>query len=110
MLALLVTLGAVLPRLALAANALDREYLPKLLHLFLQRHIPMNHLNDELRERALADGFHALVGWDGPLMTDSGTFQSHVYGDIEIEPQAIVEFQRDIGSDIGTVLDVFTEP
>ena len=66
--------------------------------------------HDELRERALADGVHALVGWDGPLMTDSGTFQSHVYGDIEVEPQAIVEFQRDIGSDIGTVLDVFTEP
>jgi len=66
--------------------------------------------HDELRERALADGVHALLGWDGPLMTDSGTFQSHVYGDIEVEPQAIVEFQRDIGSDIGTVLDVFTEP
>ena len=66
--------------------------------------------HDELRERALADGVHALLEWDGPLMTDSGTFQSHVYGDIEVEPQAIVEFQRDIGSDIGTVLDVFTEP
>ena len=53
MLALLVTLGAALPRPALAANALDCEYLPKLLQLFLQRHISMNHLNDELRERAL---------------------------------------------------------
>ena len=52
-LALLVTLGAALPRPALAANALDCEYLPKLLQLFLQRHISMNHLNDELRERAL---------------------------------------------------------
>ena len=66
--------------------------------------------HDELREPALADGVPALLGWDGPLMTDSGTFQSHVYGNIEIEPQAIVEFQRDIGSDIGTVLDVFTDP
>ena len=66
--------------------------------------------HEELRERALAEGVHTLVEWEGPLMTDSGTFQSHVYGDVEIEPQAIVEFQRDIGSDIGTVLDVFTEP
>ena len=66
--------------------------------------------HEEVRERALAEGVHALLEWDGPLMTDSGTFQSHVYGDVEIAPQAIVEFQRDIGSDIGTVLDVFTEP
>ena len=48
--------------------------------------------HDELRERALADGVHALVGWDGPLTTDSGTFPSHVHGDLEIEPQAIGEF------------------
>ncbi len=66
--------------------------------------------HDELRERALADGVHALVGWDGTLMTDSGTFQSHVYGNIEVKPQAIVEFQRDIGVDIGTMLDVFGRP
>jgi 7-cyano-7-deazaguanine tRNA-ribosyltransferase len=42
-------------------------------------------------------------------MTDSGTFQSHVYGDVEVEPQQIVDFQKKIGSDVGTILDVFSE-
>ena len=43
-------------------------------------------------------------------MTDSGTFQSYVYGDIEVGIEEIVEFQRDIGVDIGTMLDVFGRP
>jgi 7-cyano-7-deazaguanine tRNA-ribosyltransferase len=43
-------------------------------------------------------------------MTDSGTFQSYVYGDLELDPIEIVEFQRDIGSDIGTILDIFGKP
>jgi 7-cyano-7-deazaguanine tRNA-ribosyltransferase len=33
---------------------------------------------DELRERALKDGLHALLGFDGPIMTDSGSFQLSV--------------------------------
>jgi 7-cyano-7-deazaguanine tRNA-ribosyltransferase len=43
-------------------------------------------------------------------MTDSGTFQSYVYGDVHLDPIEIVQFQRDIGSDIGTILDVFGTP
>ncbi len=43
-------------------------------------------------------------------MTDSGTFQSYVYGDIDVDPLEIVEFQRNIGSDIGTILDIFGTP
>ncbi|MCK5636835.1 MAG: tRNA guanosine(15) transglycosylase TgtA, partial [Thermoplasmatales archaeon] len=31
-------------------------------------------------------------------------------GDVEVDPFEIVEFQRDIGSDIGTILDVFGKP
>lgn len=65
---------------------------------------------EELRQRALENGVHALVGFQGPIMTDSGTFQSHVYGDVEVKPLEIVRFQRDIGVDVGTLLDVFTEP
>lgn len=64
----------------------------------------------QLKERALKQGVHKLIDFDGPIMTDSGTFQSHVYGDIDIDPIEIVEFQRDIGSDIGTILDIFIEP
>ena len=43
-------------------------------------------------------------------MTDSGTFQSHVYGEIEMKPEEILDFQKKIKVDIGTVLDVFCEP
>ncbi len=66
--------------------------------------------NDGLRERALKYGVHSLVGYDGPIMTDSGTFQSYVYGSIEYGNREIVEFQKNIGSDISTILDIFTTP
>lgn len=65
---------------------------------------------DELRERALTEGLHSMLGFDGAIMTDSGTFQSHMYGEVEVSNEEIVGFQRDIGADIGTVLDIFTEP
>ena len=64
----------------------------------------------ELREKALEKGVHKLIDFDGPIMTDSGTFQSYVYGNIDIDPIEIVKFQRDIGSDVGTILDVFGTP
>jgi 7-cyano-7-deazaguanine tRNA-ribosyltransferase len=63
-----------------------------------------------LRDRALSDGIHALLGFPGAVMTDSGTFQAHVYGKEGTTNEEIVSFQRDIGVDIGTALDVFTEP
>ncbi|MGP6206634.1 tRNA guanosine(15) transglycosylase TgtA [Cuniculiplasma sp. SKW3] len=66
--------------------------------------------NAELRERALKDGLHSLVGFDGPIMTDSGTFQSYVYGDVEFQNADTVKFQIDIGSDISTILDIFSTP
>ncbi|RLG28245.1 tRNA guanosine(15) transglycosylase TgtA, partial [Methanosarcinales archaeon] len=64
----------------------------------------------QLRERVLNDGVHKLIDFDGPIMTDSGSFQSYIYRNIDIDPIEIVEFQRDIGSDIGTILDVFGRP
>jgi 7-cyano-7-deazaguanine tRNA-ribosyltransferase len=64
----------------------------------------------KLRERVEASDLHSLLGFDGPIMTDSGTFQNYVYGDVQVDHREIVRFQRDIGSDIGTILDVFSEP
>jgi len=64
----------------------------------------------ELRERAEEHGLHRLLGFDGPIMTDSGTFQNHVYGDVEVDHRDIVRYQAAIGSDIGTTLDIFSEP
>lgn len=66
--------------------------------------------SEMLREKALKHGVHSVVDFDGPIMTDSGTFQSYVYGDVEITNEEIVEFQRNIGSDITTILDIFSTP
>ncbi len=63
-----------------------------------------------LRSVAESRGIHGLIGFDGPVMTDSGAFQQHAYGSVEISPEESLGFQELIGSDIATVLDVFTEP
>lgn len=63
-----------------------------------------------LKEKALELGLHKLLDFEGTIMTDSGTFQSHMYGEVEVTNEEMVQFQKDIGSDIGTVLDIFTEP
>lgn len=63
-----------------------------------------------LKAIALEQGVHKLIDFNGSIMTDSGTFQSYIYGDVKLDPLEIVRFQRDIGSDIGTILDVFGTP
>lgn len=68
------------------------------------------HKHDDLREKALKQGIHGVLDFDGPVMTDSGTFQQYVYGDVSLKGEEIVEFQRDIKSDVGTALDVFSTP
>ncbi len=67
------------------------------------------HKSEELRASALEHGVHSLLNFQGAIMTDSGTFQSHVYGDVDVAPNQIVEFQKSIGSDVGTILDMFSE-
>jgi 7-cyano-7-deazaguanine tRNA-ribosyltransferase len=66
--------------------------------------------HEELRSSAISNGVHALLDYPGVVMTDSGTFQSYVYGDVEVGVDEIVKFQRSIGVDIATMLDVFTRP
>ena len=64
------------------------------------------------RERALEEGVHGLLDFDRPIMTDSGTFQMYFH-DLpveEIDPLSIIEFQKDIRTDIGTILDAFSKP
>jgi queuine tRNA-ribosyltransferase len=69
-------------------------------------------------------GLHAFMGWDGPILTDSGGFQvmslaklrkiteegvrfrSHIDGNEEfLTPERAMEIQRLLGSDIQMVLD-----
>ncbi len=66
--------------------------------------------HETLREKALTDGIHSLLDYPGVIMTDSGTFQSYVYGDVEVGVKEIAKFQHDIGVDIATMLDVFSRP
>lgn len=69
-------------------------------------------------------GLHAMSGWDGPILTDSGgfqifsldsinevteqqaTFKSHVDGAvIELPPERSIEIQEAFGGDVAMVLD-----
>jgi len=69
-------------------------------------------------------GLHAFMGWDRPILTDSGGFQvfslatqvkltdrgaafrSHIDGSpLELTPERAVEIQQNLGSDIAMVLD-----
>ncbi len=69
-------------------------------------------------------GLHAMTGWEGPILTDSGgfqvfsleainkvtehaaTFRSHVDGAIiELTPEHAIEIQEALGSDVAMVLD-----
>jgi len=60
------------------------------------------------REEALSLGVHELLGYPGIVMTDSGAYQLLLYGEVEAQPDEIVEFQESIGSDIAVILDVPT--
>jgi queuine tRNA-ribosyltransferase len=73
---------------------------------------------------AALGGLHAFMGWDGPILTDSGgfqvfslaeratidergvTFRSHIDGAlVELTPERAVAIQEQLGSDVAMVLD-----
>lgn len=77
-------------------------------------------------EAVVADlgGLHRFIGWDGPILTDSGGFQlfslaamtkvteqgaafrSHIDGSlVELTPERAVAIQEALGSDVAMVLD-----
>lgn len=64
----------------------------------------------EIRDRAVSEGLHEMLGFDGAIMTDSGSFQLATYGNIDVTTTDILEFQHRIGSDIGTPVDIPTPP
>jgi 7-cyano-7-deazaguanine tRNA-ribosyltransferase len=65
---------------------------------------------EELKSVALEKGLHGLLDFDGPIMTDSGSFQLSVYGSVEVTNEEILGFQQRIGSDIIVPLDIPTPP
>jgi|Deesub1362B_J571_1020462.scaffolds.fasta_scaffold00220_28 7-cyano-7-deazaguanine tRNA-ribosyltransferase len=66
--------------------------------------------NENLKQIAIEKGVHGLIESDLPVMTDSGSYQLMVYGDVEIDNRTIVEFQNQICSDIVVPLDIPTPP
>ncbi|MDJ0273351.1 MAG: tRNA guanosine(15) transglycosylase TgtA [Candidatus Caldarchaeum sp.] len=62
-------------------------------------------LYKRFRSKAVEEGVHRLIGFDGVVMTDSGGYQVLVYGDVEASPDDIAFFQESIGSDIAVPLD-----
>ena len=66
--------------------------------------------DEDLKQKAIDEGLHKMINFDGPVMTDSGSFQLSVYGDVEITNKEVIEYQELIGTDIGTSLDIPTAP
>ncbi len=64
----------------------------------------------KFRKEIENEGLHKFFKWKNFIYTDSGTFQMFSQGIKEINNQEIVEFQKKIGSDFVTPVDVFTFP
>lgn len=64
-------------------------------------YITMKRYGDE----AIRRGIHDIVGFDGPIMTDSGGYQVLEYGDLDISPSQMAEFETEIMTDIPIPLD-----
>ncbi len=47
-----------------------------------------------------------LLGWGGVVMTDSGAYQILRYGTVDVDPDEILFYQSQIGSDVGVILDL----
>lgn len=65
-------------------------------------------LKSRFQKQLLENDLHRFLDFDGVIMTDSGAYQILVYGDVEVTPKEIVEYQELIGSDIATILDIPT--
>ncbi|RLF07314.1 MAG: tRNA guanosine(15) transglycosylase TgtA [Thermoprotei archaeon] len=65
------------------------------------------HVRRAVREFNVKD-VHELLGFTGPIMTDSGAYQLLVYGHVEITPKEAIELQERHGSDIAVILDLPT--
>jgi 7-cyano-7-deazaguanine tRNA-ribosyltransferase len=62
-------------------------------------------IHSRRRDEALEKGIHAMLGYDGIFITDSGGYQVLVYGDLEIGYREVASFQASIGSELAVTLD-----
>jgi len=63
----------------------------------------------ERKAEVLNKGIHEFLGFDGIVVTDSGAFQQFS-GPLYLKNKTIVAFQRDIGVDVISPLDLITPP
>ncbi|MDH5686161.1 MAG: tRNA-guanine transglycosylase, partial [Hadesarchaea archaeon] len=59
-------------------------------------------------EKAIKQGIHGVLDYDGSIATDSGGYQILRYGEVDVGPEEIVSYQDAIAPDIATILDVPT--
>jgi len=62
-------------------------------------------MRKHLADRAVAEGVHSVIGFDGLVCTDSGGYQVLEYGEVGVGPSEIALFQESIGTDIAIPLD-----
>jgi 7-cyano-7-deazaguanine tRNA-ribosyltransferase len=65
-------------------------------------------LKQRFQDEPIREGLHKFLGFDGPIMTDSGAYQILVYGDVQTNPTEIVRYQEQVDADIATILDIPT--
>ena len=63
--------------------------------------ITRNYYGQEAEKR----GIHDIIKFDGAIMTDSGGYQVLEYGDVDVSPFEIADFETKIGCDIAIPLD-----
>jgi 7-cyano-7-deazaguanine tRNA-ribosyltransferase len=65
--------------------------------------------NAYLLSKAECEGkIHDILDFPGSIMTDSGAYQLLTYGDVQITPNQIIQFQEEIETDIAVILDIPT--
>lgn len=64
-------------------------------------YITKNRYGAEAEER----GIHDVIGFEGPVMTDSGGYQVLEYGGVDVSPPEMAAFERGIMTDVAIPLD-----
>jgi len=64
-------------------------------------YITKNHYGNE----AIKKGIHKIINFDGAVMTDSGGYQVLEYGDVDVLPPEMANFEKGILTDFAIPLD-----
>ena len=98
------------PALLPVVNPRTREFPPEGLWQIGYRGLTTNAylLWRFFREEAVEQGVHKLLNFQGFILTDSGAYQLLQYGDVEVSPLEIVDYQLKLKPDMAVILDVPT--